>query len=143
MAQVTIRCKYFFSFLSLTRPRILINGITQPIASWSNPNVYTLPAGVHNIKIYLPYPILMFQTSIAKASISLGENDTIIFHYKLPSFIFLPGQLVLISHKQKERENIQNNDAQVQIQPAGKCPQCKNPNSKNLKICEWCGHQIS
>jgi len=22
------------------------------------------------------------------------------------------------------------------------CPNCKNPNTQNLKICEWCGRQI-
>lgn len=22
------------------------------------------------------------------------------------------------------------------------CPHCKNPNTKKIRLCEWCGHQI-
>jgi hypothetical protein len=22
------------------------------------------------------------------------------------------------------------------------CPQCKNPNTKRIRLCEWCGNQI-
>ncbi len=22
------------------------------------------------------------------------------------------------------------------------CPQCKNPNTKKIRLCEWCGNQI-
>jgi len=23
------------------------------------------------------------------------------------------------------------------------CPQCKNPNTKRIRLCEWCGNQIA
>jgi len=39
-------------------------------------------------------------------------------------------------------ENLSNNiDSEKSVIP-DKCPYCKNPNTKKIRLCEWCGNQI-
>ncbi len=35
-----------------------------------------------------------------------------------------------------------NSDNNNNIEIPNKCPQCKNPNTKRIRLCEWCGSQI-
>ena len=39
-------------------------------------------------------------------------------------------------------ENNTSNNNQGTINIPETCPQCKNPNTKRIRICEWCGNQI-
>lgn len=144
MARIIITCKSFFSFLSLTSPRIVIDGVKYT-GSFSSPNFYDLTPGTHHVKVYLPYPIFMFPTCTAQTVINVSEGDTISFRYKLAIFIFLPGSLILENHSKGSTSNqateVQFEKTKVQRIP-DTCPHCKNPNSKGIRICEWCGSQM-
>jgi hypothetical protein len=37
---------------------------------------------------------------------------------------------------------IQITQDEQQIIIPDKCPHCKNPNTKKIRLCEWCGNQI-
>jgi hypothetical protein len=37
-------------------------------------------------------------------------------------------------------DTMANNNTQVIIPET--CPHCKNPNTKRIRLCEWCGNQI-
>ena len=39
--------------------------------------------------------------------------------------------------------NIRDNQNNIETLVSEICPNCKNPNTQNLKICEWCGNQIA
>lgn len=38
--------------------------------------------------------------------------------------------------------NSKNNPSAINMEITFNCTHCKNPNTQNLKICEWCGGQI-
>jgi hypothetical protein len=142
MAQVIINCKSFLSFLSVTSPRIIINGV-QNKGSFRNKNIYELSAGTYHIKVFTPYPIFMFPTCTAQTIMTIDHGDVISVRYKLPIFIFLPGILVIESHKKATSDNhkpISNTEHGQYISDI--CPHCKNPNTKRIRLCEWCGYQI-
>jgi len=142
MAQLLIKCKSFFSFLAGTSPRIVIDG-AQNTGSFSNTNTYDISAGTHHIKVFRPYPIFMFPTCSAQTIINVDDGDVISIQYKLAIFIFLPGSLVIESHKKAPSHkhspiiNSKNSQSIPDI-----CPHCKNPNTKRIRLCEWCGNQI-
>ena len=39
--------------------------------------------------------------------------------------------------------NNNNNNNQSKINISEICPHCKNPNTKKIRLCEWCGNQIA
>lgn len=39
------------------------------------------------------------------------------------------------------REKLKNKNLEINLLP-NVCPHCKNPNNKQIRICEWCGGQI-
>ncbi|MDP4636414.1 MAG: hypothetical protein NWS43_01055 [Crocinitomicaceae bacterium] len=143
MARLIINCKYFFSFLSMTSPRIVIDGMKNN-ASFSSPNFYNLTPGSHHIKVYLPYPIFMFPTCVAQTVVNVSEGDVISFRYKLPIFVFLSGSLIIENHTKGTPSNAAStgysNDT---TSIPSTCPNCKNPNAKGIRICEWCGSNIA
>jgi hypothetical protein len=65
--------------------------------------------------------------------------------------LFIGGFLIYFNTKNLQSEKLDNNlvskvsdyknDNETIIIPAS-CPHCKNPNSKKIRICEWCGNQI-
>jgi hypothetical protein len=141
MARLIINCKSFFSFLSLTSPRIIIDGVKYT-GSFSSPNFYDLSPGSHHVKVYLPYPILMFPTCTAQTVINVSEGDTISFRYKLAIFIFLPGSLTIENHIKGSVNSSPKESSNVDSSIPSTCPNCKNPNTKGIRICEWCGSQM-
>lgn len=49
--------------------------------------------------------------------------------------------------KNEESRNHQKNSfvnevKEVKIDTPDTCPHCKNPNTKKIRLCEWCGNQI-
>ena len=52
--------------------------------------------------------------------------------FSIPLIIFL-----LIFYFLRNQHFISKSNSILDI-----CPNCKNPNTQNLKICEWCGGQI-
>jgi len=38
--------------------------------------------------------------------------------------------------------NSKNKPSSINNESTVNCPNCKNPNTQNLRICEWCGNQI-
>jgi hypothetical protein len=144
MSKLIINCKTALSFLSLIKPRIVIGGVKQPKGSWQQPNIFELNPGVYHLKVYLPSLFFLIPTCMAKVQIEMNEGDSITFRYKLPLFIFLPGKLILESHfKASLSESVMKdkNSHQELIIPDN-CPHCKNPNTKKIRLCEWCGNQI-
>jgi hypothetical protein len=144
MAKLIINCNSAFAFLSLTKPRILIDNVKQPKGSWQSPNVYELNPGAYQITVYLPSPLFLIPTCRAKEQIQMNEGDTLTFKYKLPLFTFLPGKLILERHIKGEANHTirQEIKEQNQIIIPDTCPHCKNPNTKKIRLCEWCGNQI-
>lgn len=144
MAKLIINCSSAFAFLSLTKPRILIDSVKQPKGSWQNPNVYDLNPGVYQLMVYLPSLLFLIPTCRAKEHIQINEGDTLTFRYKLPLFTFLPGKLILEKHFKGEANQPTRQETIVehQIIIPDTCPHCKNPNTKKIRLCEWCGNQI-
>jgi hypothetical protein len=66
--------------------------------------------------------------------------------------IFLLSIILIFLFKRKRKINtrdiqsIQTSDNQHHTSPAliipEDCPHCKNPNTKRIRLCEWCGNQI-
>ena len=96
MATLTLLCKPALSFITkpLTKPKVFINGLEQADAVWSSANIYELPAGSYEIKVYIPVTIFMIPICIAKKRIELTEKSAITLRYKLPMLSFLPGSLI-------------------------------------------------
>jgi len=40
------------------------------------------------------------------------------------------------------RNNTSRLNTENKIQIPDTCPHCKNPNTKRIRLCEWCGNQI-
>ena len=140
MAKLTIDCSNFFSFLAFTKPTIKLNGIQQHGTSWRL-NTYEAQAGTVQISVSKPWFILLpIPTCLAQTSFTVDEQDVLVFKYKLPIFIFLPGNLNLMS----QTKNIQTarSLASTVVIP-DTCQHCKNPNTRKTRLCEWCGSQIA
>ena len=140
MAKLTIDCSNFFSFLALTKPTIKLNGMSQIGTSWGL-NTYEVQPGTVHITVSKPWFLLLpIPTCVAQTSFTVDEQDVLVFKYKLPIFIFLPGNLNLMS----QTKNIQTARplASTVVLP-DTCPNCKNPNTRQTRLCEWCGSQIA
>lgn len=60
-------------------------------------------------------------------------------------FFYRKNQKIIMNKKINQRRN----DSEIttihdieQISIPDTCPHCKNPNSKKIRLCEWCGNQI-
>ncbi len=92
-------------------------------------------------------PVLLFLVaSGTKRSHDIGDSGKL--QLVLPFYIW-----VLIFKNSEKSNNLygeyivpdkvkKENDDNLDILVAEFCPQCKNPNTQKLKICEWCGGQI-
>lgn len=144
MSKLIINCNTSLSFLSLTQPRILIDGVKQPKGSWRYPNSYELKPGFYQLMVYLPSPLFLIPTCTAKVNIEVKEGDSITFSYKLPLFTFLPGKLILENHFKgniAQESPLDKKNRKDKMIPEN-CPHCKNPNTMKVSTCEWCGNQI-
>jgi len=45
-------------------------------------------------------------------------------------------------NKVKENSHSTNRNNSQEIIIPDVCPHCKSPNSKKIRLCEWCGNQI-
>ena len=62
----------------------------------------------------------------------------IILIITLPIFYF-----IIRKKKEKKSDEIKNSEKiEKKDNIATQCPHCKNPNTKKLRICEWCGNNI-
>ena len=140
MAKLTIECSNFFSFFAFTKPTIKLNGIQQHGTSWRL-NTYEVQAGTVQITVSKPWFLLLpIPTCVAQTSFTVDEQDVLVFKYKVPFFIFLPGNLNLMS----QTKNIQTaRPLSSTVVILDTCPHCKNPNTRKTRLCEWCGSQIS
>ena len=41
-----------------------------------------------------------------------------------------------------QKNSLVNEVKEVKIDIPETCPHCKNPNTKKIRLCEWCGNQI-
>ncbi len=140
MAKLTIDCSNFFSFLAFTKPTIKLNGIQQHGTSWRL-NTYEVQAGTVQITVSKPWFLLLpIPTCVAQASSTFDEQDAIVLKYKLPIFIFLPGSLSVVS--QTKNTPVASTTIASAVVIPDICPQCKNPNTRKTRLCEWCGGQI-
>ena len=62
-----------------------------------------------------------------------------------PFLLLLIVFFILKKYKNKRKMNIEHinkssNEEERDI--PGVCPHCKNPNTKKIRLCEWCGNQI-
>jgi uncharacterized membrane protein YhaH (DUF805 family) len=75
------------------------------------------------------YSILLLFQEGGKGSNQYGENP----------------KDAIISNQNKNytsENNTSNNNNQSKINIPEICPHCKNPNTKRIRLCEWCGNQI-
>ena len=77
------------------------------------------------------------------------------FFWSIPVFFPLYGLIILIIYfflrkpifayqetKTPEKTNLNTNpELNIRIIPET-CPHCKSPNTKKIRLCEWCGNQI-
>ena len=144
MAQLIINCKLSWTFKSLIKhgykPRVFINGVKN-IGSFSNPNTYDLKPGINHIKVYCPN---LFPSYVAQITIDISEGDFISIEYSNKSvFAFIPGSLEILSHEKGMITNESSNKSTHEaINVPDFCPLCKSPNTKKIRLCEWCGNQI-
>jgi hypothetical protein len=144
MTRLSINCNILFSFLSVVKPTISINGVKQENASWKNVNIYDLPPGQYHIRVSRPWGLMMpIDTCVAETVVNLRDQESAVLNYKLPIMIFLPGSLTLVS------QNIDSSLSSAPTTPVKQvssgpelCPTCKNPIPNKSKICEWCGNSI-
>lgn len=74
----------------------------------------------------------------------------IVINYKNNFFVVVPlkffstFEMKAKALKIQIKEFIENNSSieSIGIQTSSVCPHCKNPNSKLVRDCEWCGNQI-
>jgi uncharacterized membrane protein YhaH (DUF805 family) len=97
--------------------------------------------------IVLNIPVALFLiASGTKRSHDIGDSG--ILQIALPIYIW-----VLLFKNSVKSENlygayifsdikISDNKNKIETMVSDNCPNCKNPNTQNLKICEWCGNQI-
>ncbi len=113
----------------------------------------------YNIKInrnliYINSSDVNFYLSISGKEIKLGRvadfGDFILF------FILIFGWLIIAARNDLSKNakaieiinfvnnkyNNQNTSTENHIQIPIICPICKNPNTKKIRLCEWCGNQI-
>jgi len=141
MALITIDCKSLLSFLDISKPTIIIDGVKQTNTSWANPNTYEVMPGAHKIQVarswYLFFPI---QHRIARTTINVFPNDDIVIKYSLPIFVFLPGKLTIASSsKFAGTEHVQQQKNHYPSSAPALCPACKNPITLDSNFCQWCG----
>lgn len=130
---ITINVRYSpLTFLfAMCTPVIEINGVKNS-RSWGS-NYFELPSGDYLIEIYAPY--LFFRKCGANnIRITLREGEHRQINFTMPMTTFSKGSI-------NEIHNSLNDSKQIQSIP-DTCPHCKNPNSKQIRICEWCGGQI-
>ena len=53
-----------------------------------------------------------------------------------------PKQILSESKDAKQNINISAKQNSPVLNIPDICPHCKNPNSKRIRLCEWCGNQI-
>ncbi len=124
------------------KPRVFINGVKN-IGSFSNPNTYDLNPGIHHVKVCIK-DLFFFDRYIAHVKIDISEGDLISIEYKNNSiFAFIPCSLEIVSHEKGMKTSNSSNiiTSETLIIPEI-CPHCKSPNSKKIRLCEWCGSQI-
>jgi hypothetical protein len=103
---------------------------------------------------------LLVDTGIqGKFTVQLSGKKVYVYPWVSPLLAILMGLTIIgllflipfttISPLAKEianhvKENCDNTDIQsVELSKIpDTCPHCKNPNSKRIRSCEWCGHQI-
>ena len=78
----------------------------------------------------------------AQSSSSAGLIEIIIILFLLFGGYFVrKGKKEINKEKNKYKET-SNNKVETLISIPDTCPLCKNPNSKKIRFCEWCGNQI-
>lgn len=94
---------------------------------------------------------LFFASSVANS-----ESDILEFYFPL---LGIPGLLLLgtavgLKRKTKNASSQMNHnpisneknqvpeEKTIQLEVPDHCPHCKNPNTKKIRLCEWCGNQI-
>jgi hypothetical protein len=131
---ITIKMSYSpltFIFAACT-PVIEINGIKYK-KSWGA-HYFELPPNVYLIEIYAPY--LMFRkcgANTIKINLNSGEQRHI--NFEMPLTTLSKGSINEIP--------IVQTTSQPQLLIPTTCPHCRNPNTKRIRLCEWCGGQIS
>lgn len=95
----------------------------------------------------LNIPLALFLiASGTKRSHDIGDSG--ILQITLPIYIW-----ILLFKNSEKADNIygayifsdikiSDNQNNIETLFSEICPNCKNPNTQNLKICEWCGNQI-
>jgi len=142
MAKLIVNFKIFGSSLALTRPKIFIDGI-ENIGSFSQPNVYDLSQGTHHLKVFIPAQIFGFPKCIATKEIDFSVGDVITVLYKPGFFSWSPGTLDIESHEIEPTSYDSPISTSIENRSIpDNCPHCKNPNTKRIRLCEWCGNQI-
>jgi uncharacterized membrane protein YhaH (DUF805 family) len=121
-------------------------GISIIIATFIN--VLTFGVG-----IFFTLPVMILQG--AKRCHDLGNSG---WYQLIPFYglflLFQDGEKGPNKYGENPKDNIvQNNQSKQSIpqyqEPASvnitipdTCPHCKNPNTKKIRLCEWCGNQI-
>ena len=150
----------FTSFISLVLFILSHNfkkkeGLSSPLASLSADNIPILDYMENTgIVISLLYTVGLYCYRIL--SPSLGESDWegfIIFLSFTSSSLFISSYIFkkkeglsdpLVSQSVDNNsiiDTMASNNSQAIIPDT--CPHCKNPNTKRIRLCEWCGNQIA
>jgi len=82
--------------------------------------------------------ILLQAQAPARAGIRIGMQDILLVLLIAITFYFL---FIRPNKKRIEQEKIKKEQGKQIIIP-DTCPHCKNPNTKKLQVCEWCGNEI-
>ncbi len=69
--------------------------------------------------------------------------DINLFFFRLIIILLIISIVFLIKKyiKKNTEKKSENNTIDLIIIPDS-CPHCKNPNTKKIRLCEWCGNQI-
>jgi uncharacterized membrane protein YhaH (DUF805 family) len=97
------------------------------------------------VLILIPHALFLIASG-TKRSHDIGDSG--ILQIALPIYIW-----ILLFKNSEKVDNIygayifseikvRDNKNNIETLVSEICPNCKNPNTQNLRICEWCGNQI-
>ncbi len=149
----------FTSFISLVLFILSHNfkkkeGLSSPLASLSADNIPILDYMENTgIVISLLYTVGLYCYRILSPSLgeSAWEGFIIFLSFTssslfISSYIFKKKEAISDPLASQSVDNIPIIDTMVtnntQVIIPDTCPHCKNPNTKRIRLCEWCGNQI-
>jgi hypothetical protein len=74
-----------------TKPRVLIDGVEQPVPGWGQ-HRFAVPPGPHQVQVYVPY-VLPRRAGRAALEVTVPPEGEVVLEYLAPTFTMARGAL--------------------------------------------------